>query len=566
MKHAGSLATTLLLALLAAAPALFAGAVVSLSPEMPAVAAAGVPKLYETVPDADWMEKCLRLIPGTAYRWVVAPKEPISVRASASSEAKGTKARLTAWDWHNQPVYTDVHVVPFDETVTFETAGRGCYTLTLDLFDGDRCTARLVRSFAACADNRERRALWKSSEFFVGSCSFPGRQHWANDFGPANPPGLTEQASREMDAELSAKMGLQVIRINPHVEWASAESSMDFARADAAVQAFAARGFILDIQLDPAPDWAVLPAYKGRKDPLWRYPHQEGPTRRLASECAGRYGKYAAFFEIYNEPDNPEFWRGTVPEFVDYTRWCAEEIRKAAPGLPIANGGYTLIEPEKTAAMVRGVRGQVDFAAYHYHGTVDRLPAAFATYRAMHAAAGYEQPAFVDTEMGYAAWRLDVERDMAAATVHKLLFSWAHGHKGALLYCTRDIGGPRQRPTDPDCGCIDYFMCPRRAYGAVSALIDHLGGLRADSVLCEKQQLYAYAFQAGDRRAIALFAPDGSSRTVTVVSDAASAELVDVMGNATPAANPADVPVKTQLYPTYIILHGASKAHVDGVP
>ena len=556
----------LCLALLAAAPAVSAGVVVRLGPEMPAASAAGVPRLYEVVPDADRVEKTLRLSPAAAYHWVVAPGEPMSVQVSASSGAKGAKTRLTAWDWQNRPVFTEEHPAPFDQTITFETSGRGCYTLTLDLFDGDRCTARLVRSFAVCPDNRQRRALWTNSGFFVGACSFPGRQHWANDFGPAHPPDLTEQASREMDAELSAKMGLQVIRIDPPVQWASADSPLDFTRADAAIQVFVTNGFTLDIQLDPAPDWAVLPSYRNRKDPLWRYPHQEGATRRLASACARRYGRYAAFFEIYNEPDNRDFWRGTVPEFLDYTRWCAEEIRQAAPGVPIANGGYTLLEPEQTGAIVRGVREQTDLAAYHYHGTVDALPAAFGAYRAMHAAAGYAPPAFVDTEMGYAAWRLDVERNMAAAIVQKLLFSWAHGHKGALIYCTRDIGGPRQRPADPDCGCLDYFMCPRRAYGAVSGFVDHLAGLRADSVLCEKPQLFAYAFKGRDRRVLALFAPDESGRTVTVVSDATSAAVVDVMGNATPAGTPASIAVHAQLYPSYVILHAATKVRLEGLP
>ena len=199
---------------------------------------------------------------------------------------------------------------------------------------------------------------------------------------------------------------------------------MEFARADASTDAFTSRGFRLAIQVDPAPAWAVLPAYGDRKDPRWRYPHREGPTRRIVAEVARRYGKHAAFFEIWNEPDNPDFWRGTVQEYVDHVRWCSEEIRKAMPGATVVNGGYTLIEPDKTGAIVRRIRNFVDETAYHYHGTVDGLPAAFAAYRAILSAAEVEQPRFLNTEMGYAAWRLDVERNMAAAAIHKLLFSW----------------------------------------------------------------------------------------------------------------------------------------------
>ncbi|MBM3496092.1 MAG: hypothetical protein FJX72_17495, partial [Armatimonadetes bacterium] len=489
-----------------------------------------------------------------------------SIRASADKGVKGARCILTVWDWHNQPVHSAPYPAPFDETVTFDVSGRGCYTLTLDLFDGDKCAARLVRSFAACPDNRERRALWKASGFAVGGCSFPGRQHWTNDYGPAHPPGLTEQASRDMDAELSARMGLQVVRIDPPFEWPSESAPLDFTRADASVAAFTSRGFTLNVQLDPAPDWAVLPAYKDRKDPLWRYPHREGPTRRIAREVAQRYGKHAAFFEIWNEPDNRDFWRGTVTEFVDYTRWCAEEIRKAAPGVTITNGGYTLIEPQDTGAIARQVRGLVDATAYHYHGTVEGLPAAFGSHRAIQAAAGVENPMFYNTEMGYAAWRLDVERNMAASAVHKLLFSWAHGHRAALIYCTRDIGGPRMKLPEADWGCVDYTFCPRRVYGAVSAFVDRLAGLTTDAVLCEKPQLFAYSFRGDDRRVVALFAPDEAGRKVTVVSDAKSAEVVDVMGNAAPAPAAGRVEAKAWLYPTYVVLHGATRVAVEGMP
>ena len=422
----------MLILLLATLVGLVSGATtaVRLTPDGPTVAVADVPKLHESLPDADRVEQALRLQPERPYDWIVDSGGTFVVRATMTKDAKGTRDTkgtrcvLTVWDWHNRPLHSAIYPVPFDERLAFQVVGRGCYTITLDLFKGTRCSARLVRSFAACPDNRERRAKWKDSGFFVGGCSYPGRQHWSNDFGPAHPAGLTEQASRELDADRSARLGLQVVRIDPAIEWRCEDAPMEFARADASTDAFTSRGFRLAIQVDPAPAWAVLPAYGDRKDPRWRYPHREGPTRRIVAEVARRYGKHAAFFEIWNEPDNPDFWRGTVQEYVDHVRWCSEEIRKAMPGATVVNGGYTLIEPDKTGAIVRRIRNFVDETAYHYHGTVDGLPAAFAAYRAILSAAEVEQPRFLNTEMGYAAWRLDVERNMAAAAIHKLLFSW----------------------------------------------------------------------------------------------------------------------------------------------
>ena len=62
---------------------------------------------------------------------------------------------------------------------------------------------------------------------------------------------------------------------------------------------------------------------------------------------------------------------------------------------------------------------------------------------------------------------------MAATALQKLLHCWAHGDRGALLFCSRGIGGPRLPQGDADWGYIDYFMCPRFMYGAVAAFIDN---------------------------------------------------------------------------------------------
>lgn len=540
--------------------------VVALSPGMPEVSRPGIVRLYEATPDADRMAKGLRIEPPTPFSWVISPGERFVVSLAAGSTPPADRCTLTVWDWHNRPVHVADYPVPFAEKVTLAPEGRGTYLLTLDLVSGEKVVARLARSFACCPDNRARRDAWRRSGFLVGGCSFPGRQHWSNDYGPATPPGLTEQQSREMDAELGARMGLQVVRIDPPFEWPSAAAPINFVRADASVKAFTSRGFTLDIQLDPAPDWAVLPAYRTRKDPLWRYPHQEGPARRIAREVARRYGKHATLFEVWNEPDNRDFWRGTVAEFADYTRWCSEEIRRALPGALVTNGGYTLIEPQETGEIARRIRGQVAGTAYHFHGPVDGLPTAFGTHRAIQAAVGNEKPLFFNTEMGYAAWRLDVERNMAASAIHKLLFSWAHGHRAALVYCTRDIGGPRQRLPESDWGCVDYTFCPRSVYGAISAFIDRLAGLKPEATLCEKPGLFAYQLSGERRRVVALFAPDEAGRKVTVVSDARSASVIDAMGNATPARSPGRVAVVAGLLPTYVELAGAAKVSVEGMP
>ncbi len=97
-------------------------------------------------------------------------------------------------------------------------------------------------------------------------------------------------------------------------------------------------------------------------------------------------------------------------------------------------------------------------------------------------------------------------------------------------------------------------------------MFDQLAGLTPEAVLCENRQVFAYTFRATDRRVVALFAPDESRRTVTVVSDAALAEVMDVMGNVVPM-KPADrFAVQVRLYPSYAVLHGATRVNLENLP
>jgi hypothetical protein len=529
----------------------------ALYPGLAAIQNPRVPRLYESVPDADRLEPNLTLEPAIPFQWVWEVGEPIRLNVAASAPAAGDCAVLTAWDWEVRPVAQLRFRIPFDETVEVQVQGRGTYLLSLDLLEGNRCVARKVRSFSVCPSNLPRRTAWAAEEFFVGTCAFPGRQHWRNEFGMATPPGLSQQASRELDAELSARLGVQVVRPDLPVEWASEEAPLNFTKADTALGAWTSRGFRLDLQLGLPGDWAILPEYADVSDPKWRYPKREGPSRRYVAECVKRYGPHAAFIELYNEPDIRDFWRGRPEQYVEWARWAVEEIRRVAPQAMVVNGGYSFNQPELTGFFARELRDWIDGVAYHAHGDLRNLKDRFDTMRAVQAALGRENPIFFNTEMGYTAWRLDMERTQAATAVQKVLYCWAHRHRGALLYCSRDVGGPRLRPDDPDWGYLDYFFCPRFMYGAVAALIDGYAGAHFERVLKETDHLHAYLFRAEGKRLVAAFVPYDGKQSLTLESDASAVQIVDPMGNATPVP-PGRVRLDVAFYPQTVVLEGAT--------
>ncbi len=559
MRWAHSLTLCAMLLLAASAQA---QVTIALRPGMDALPAPGVPLLWADLPDADVKAADLTLTPEQAYTWIAEPGHSLTVTAASAKE--GSRVVLTVWDWDNHPVAQRKLLGVGKEEVRFDATGRGTYLLTLDRFAGDTCEARLARSFAVCPSNLGKRDVWRQSAFWPGACSFPGRQHWSNSFGPGHPPGLSEQQTREMDADLSARLGLILVRPDLPVTWAAPDKPMDFALADAALGAFTSRGFKLALQMGlPDGDWALMPQYKAVTDPKWRYPRVEDAVRKYARAVVARYGKDAAFVEVYNEPDNLDFWRGTVDEFVATHHWIAAESKAAAPALPVLSGGLCLMDPERTGLIARGIADAVDAVGYHSHGGVDTLQASLTAMRALHAAAGYKSPIFYSTEMGFANWRLDMERASAATAVQKLLYCWAHGNRAALLYCSRDIGGPRMSARD--WGFVDYFFCPRATYGAVAAFMDTYAGAIFDRVLTEANGLYAYVFRAGGKLLVTAFVGADYPRPVVFETDAKAASLLDPMGNVSPATVMGGRLTVTVSYcPTTLVLEKATKLDLAG--
>lgn len=529
--------------------------VIALRPGMPGLERVEAPPLWADVPDADLGPSDLGLMPPTAYRWVFAPGEPVTLKASCT--AAEDRVLLTVWDWERRAVAVREFTGPFAETLRFNVTGRGTYLLTLDRFEGIRCVARLARSFCMCPSNLDKREAWRAGSFQVGVCSFPGRQHWRNDYGPAHPPGLSEKQSREMDADLSARLGATLVRPDLPTFQPRPDAPLDFALADECMSCLTSRGFRLALQLGfpGESDWAVLPRYAGVADPRWRYPRAEQVVRQHAEAVVARYGADAEFVEIYNEPDNPDFWRGTVEEFIATHHWMAEATRRARPDLTIISGGLCLMDPERTGLIARGIMGAVDAVGYHSHGGVGELAATLTAMRALHAAAGYDRPAFYNTETGYANWRLDMERSAAATAVQKLLYCWAHGNRAALLYCSRDVGGPRM--SAKDWGAVDFFMCPRFTYGAVAAFMDTYAGARLEGVLRELNGLHVYLFRRGDSRLVSVFVADDFPRPLTLGTDATRAQLLDPMGNAQEVdVAEGRLSLTAGYYPTTVVLEG----------
>lgn len=541
---------------------------IPLGPGMPALPEPGVPPLEERVPDADLLKTNVAIEPKQPYRWVGNPGDPFefTVRGNDSTAEEFV---LTVWDWENRPVAQSRWKGPFEQEVGFQVDGRGTYVLTLDGLARDQCLFRQVRSFCICPSNEKKRRLWKRSEFWIGQCSFPGRHDWPSHGGFAHPPGLTAEQSRNLDAELVARMGVPVARIDLRVLCRDQQGfDLDFSQADACVEAFTLRGMDLDLMLHmPYGSEAslILPHYREvASQDWWRYPIQEAPYRHYVREVAKRYGKYARFFQVNNEPSNPLQFAGTPEEYIALVRQSVEEIRRLWPHALITNGGFCNTN-DSARKIIAGLRGLTDFISYHYHAGLDGLKLFFAEVDHLHRQAGYSEPRYANTEMGLMAPTVGAERASAAIEVQKILYCWAHGQVGVLLYSSRELEWPRQYQYDGvgDYGFVDHFFCPRFVYGAVSAFLDHYAGVRFERILRESDNLHAYAFRGSGRRQVGLFALREPVR-VTLTSNARRAWIVDPMGNSSLAGNAQQVTIQAGTYPQTVVFQGATEVELGG--
>lgn len=456
-------AVTLLLAGVAMATA--APLSLRLDPESPVIPPGAVPSLAEPAPDADRLSDAgLALDPPRPYRWVFSPGEPVTLTATASPGEPGDQVAFTCWDWDLRPV-GQLSLAPGRNSVTLSVDGRGTYLVTLDRLRGSQCTARLARSFALCPDNRRRRARWARSDFWIGQCSFPGWQAARLVEGhAAHPDGLTEAQSRELDAELVARMGVQVARINlPVTRRDDAGLDLDFTLADQCAQAFTDQGLQLVVHLF-APQGPgrgpVLPAYADAPEE-WAlvYPQQEAAFRHYVREMARRYGRSARFFQVGNEPGNPQQSRFTAPEFAETVRQAVDEVHRQFPRLPVTNGGYCS-DNETVQEIISALSGVTQFASYHYHAGLSGLIPFRQRMLQLHGAAAYTPGRLANTEMGYAMPSLVAERENAVQELQKLIYCWAHGDEGVLLYSSREIWWPRVFNYNgiSDYGFVDHFF------------------------------------------------------------------------------------------------------------
>lgn len=169
------------------------------------------------------------------------------------------------------------------------------------------------------------------------------------DLGPPPlvvvPLGLCEdypEESRSMaevrrDIALMTGAGVGVLRVS--IGWDGIEPQRghyDLAFWDSFFAAMSAAGIRVIPYVAYTPRWAA----SSPGEDFWRSPPADltafGATMGM---LARRYRGQVSSWEIWNEPDNPDYWRGSVAQFADLLAAGARAVRAVDPALRVVFGG-----------------------------------------------------------------------------------------------------------------------------------------------------------------------------------------------------------------------------------
>ena len=95
-----------------------------------------------------------------------------------------------------------------------------------------------------------------------------------------------------------------------------------------------------DVHLIPYVCYTPLWASSSTNADYWQQPPKdEDQFANFMKQLVSRYGSRIHSWEIWNEPDNPYYWRGSVEQFADLLRAGAQVVHAADPTAKTVTGG-----------------------------------------------------------------------------------------------------------------------------------------------------------------------------------------------------------------------------------
>ena len=181
------------------------------------------------------------------------------------------------------------------------------------------------------------------------------------------PEGTTAQKI-ERDLTTAAETGAEVFRFGmawDHIE--KEPGRYDFHLWDQVIDAAVRHGVTPIPYLCYTPEWAAT----GAKDPWSQPPRDPSAFARFAAVVAERYRGVVHAWELWNEPDNEAYWRGTPDDFARMVTGAARQIRRVDPEAVVVLGGMAKGRGPFVDALVGRLGVDRTFDVVNVHGYLE---------------------------------------------------------------------------------------------------------------------------------------------------------------------------------------------------
>ena len=351
-------------------------------------------------------------------------------------------------------------------------------------------------------------------------------------FGICSHPNWTENREiQRREAEAMALVGAKILRLD--FEWQQIEpekGKIDCTLYDDLVEIFAEQGVEFEAILGKPPRWAEtkgnLPDYDE-----WR---------RFVRESFRRYRGKIRYWEVWNEPDLTGFATFSAPEYAELMRIVREERDAVAPEVTLLTGGFATLTPHGSKKegfqeeSLRLGKGNFDVHAYHEHGGFPQFVRIVdEAFLPMRRSLGVDEPWYANETAINST--VVSEREQAITLVQKLVFAWSRGSIGYNWYNLRNKGDDPKNE-EQNYGMITADFRPKAVYVAFNTLTRMLQGHE----FVREHEIpggMLFEFRNGTERVLCGWRENSgfaSDRKIALRADE-GAELIDLMGNSTPA-------------------------------
>ena len=278
------------------------------------------------------------------------------------------------------------------------------------------------------------------------------------------------------------------VRCNVRTQYVGPPGAPDrFDHTDKLMAYYESSGAPIQLLFEGTPQWCAISPERYQSGVKAGRPQTVPPDpvkyAKLAEEIIARYGAHVATYEIWNEMDGQQFWRGSTAEYCTFFHDLVDVIRRTQPGKPIISGGLAGFRETPVHDFLAGkVFSDADVVAYHpYNGQSTGWDVSYELFEGRLFSAGLDKPLYCD-ESGFVSkpvewfknpgWSPQLQASATSAAMGRL---FADGlTKFAIFHATGSTSG------------FDLFDAggqPKPAYVPFSDYLLLSGGRRLDVAL-----------------------------------------------------------------------------------